>query len=164
MQPSHKAAESGQDAGRPSSTSLQAQALLRGVPRRVHATAVLATALGVFLLLRFCAAALADKLTFGKAILYGLLVFGLLFMNGFSLIRKSRAGYLIVVVVALLPVAGLLAQSLHLIVLLISGNLTADNLGVLDCGLSAAQLVITAFLFLHLLSREVRVHVWKQAQ
>jgi len=88
--------------GAPSSTQrAETEALLRSVPKGVHAVGLLAALVGVFFLLRFCATAYADKLTFGKAILYGLLVLGLLVMNGFSLINKSRSGYVIVAIATL---------------------------------------------------------------
>jgi hypothetical protein len=124
---------------------------------------LLAALVGVFFLLRFCATAHADKLTFGKAILYGLLVLGLLAMNGFSLINKSRSGYVIVAIATLLPVFGLLAQSVHLVTLFITGDWATDKIGTLTCALSAGQLFATAVLFFFLLSRGVRSHVWKRA-
>ena len=145
-------------------TRQESEAFLRSVPRKVHFASVLASSLGLLIFVRFCVAAWADKLAAGKAALYGLLIFGLLLLNGFSLIRKSRSGYVIVVVIATFPVLGLVAQSFHLAVLLISGTWMSNKLGALTCGLSLAQLFVTGALFSFLLSREVRLHVWKQTQ
>lgn len=61
-------------------TEQEAEALLRAVPKRVHGAALFASLVGVFYLLRFCASASSGRLGFGKAILYGLLVLGLLCM------------------------------------------------------------------------------------
>ena len=147
---------------KPHKTREEVEVFLRSVPKNVHFAAVLASVVGVLTLVRFCANAWTGKMEMGKAFFYGLLIFGLLSLNGFSLIRKSRVGYMVVAIVAALPILGLLAQSLHLVVLLISGNWLTDKVGALICALSVVQLFITGVLFFFLLSRDVRVHVWKQ--
>lgn len=114
----------------------QAEALLRSCPKRAHVAALLASLVGVFFLLRFCATAYAGNLAFGKAVLYGCLVLGLLVMNGLSLVGTSRPGYVILALASLVPMLDLLAQSLHLVTLLIAGGWDSDTIGVLACVLS----------------------------
>lgn len=147
-----------------STEQAQAEAVLRSTPKGVLAVAWLATLLGVLFLLRFCAAAYDGKLTFAKAILYGLLLLALLFMNGFSLVKKSRAGYLIVAIVAAVPIPGILAQSLHLVVILLERSWGTDSIGLTTCLLSAGQFGVTTLLYVYLISREVRTFVWNTAK
>lgn len=120
-------------------TREEVEAFLRSVPRKVHFASVLASAVGLLIFVRFYLTAWADKLATGKAVFYGLLIFALLLLNGFALIRKSRTGYMIVAVVVALPILGLVAQSLHLVVLIVSGNWIADKLGTLTCSVSLAH-------------------------
>jgi len=141
-----------------------AEAFFCSVPREVHFASVLASAVGLMIFVRFCLLAWADKLATGKAIFYGLLIFALLLFNGSSLLRRSKTGYVMVAVVAALPILALVAQSLHLAVLIVSGTWMDDSLGTLTCSVSLVQLVITGALFVFLLSRGVRHHVWKQAK
>src|SRR5271156_4466891 len=136
----------------------EAKALLRKIPKRVHFVAVLASIVGLLNLVRFCTNAWAGKLLVSKAIFYGFLIFGLLSLNGFSLIRKSRSGYVIVAIVAVLPMLGLLAQSLHLFVLLLSGAWMTDKISAVTCVISICQLLCTGALLFFLFSREVRSH------
>jgi hypothetical protein len=137
------------------------KALLRQVPKEVHYSAVLASFVGVLILARFIVNGCAENTTMSKALLYGLLISGLLFLNGFFLIGKSRSGYVIVGVVAALPVLGLLAQTLHLVVLLTSGGWLQDKVGTAISSLCLVQLVATGIMFYFLLSTSVRKHVWK---
>jgi hypothetical protein len=130
-------------------------------PKRVRALGLLATLVGIFFFLRFCASAYVGKLTWGKAILYGFLVLALLFMNGFSLVGKSRFGYAVVVIAALVPMPALLAQSFHLLTVVLTGGWQRDDFDAMVCTLSIGQLVATGVLFFFLLSRDVRAHVWK---
>ena len=162
MRSSNKAVGEAQEGPQSASNRWQAEALLRAVPRRVHGAALFASLVGIFFLLRFGAAAYLGKIALGKAILYGLPLLGLLFMNGFSLVNRSRSGYIIVAVTALLPILGLLAYSLHLVKVSMLGSWATDEIGLLPCLLGAAQLCVTGVLFFYLLSPEVRSHVWKQ--
>jgi hypothetical protein len=99
-----------------------------------------------------------------KALTFGLLIFGLFAFNGLSVVvRRSRAAFFIVLVAGLIPTPGLLAQSIHFLRLLLTGDWVKELVLIITCGLALAQLIATILLLFFLMSCEVRNHVWRRS-
>lgn len=134
---------------------------LKKAPRHVQAVALWSLAYGFVVLLRFLATAYAERISFGKAVLYGLLMLAFFWFHGFSLYQRSKWGFIAVACFALLPILGVLALSIHLLRLALEGSLATDWSDTIVSLVSLVQLGVTVMLFRHLLSREVREYVWK---
>src|SRR5262249_11873317 len=93
-------------------------ARLRDAPRHVKAANTWATLVGLATLLRACASAYAGHLTYGKALLFGCLLLVWFSYCGFSLLNRSRWGFVTLVVLAALPLFGVFAAAVHLLRLL----------------------------------------------
>jgi hypothetical protein len=135
-------------------------AQMKNAPRHVKAAVLWSLALGMVALGRFLATAYAGRLTWGKAALYGGLLLGWFFLNGYSLYERSKWGFVALVAMAVLPVLGILGLSVHLVRLTLEGTLTANWPDTIVSVMGLLQLVITCILFRHLLSKEVREYVW----
>ncbi|MCX6896793.1 MAG: hypothetical protein NTZ16_15145 [Verrucomicrobia bacterium] len=138
-------------------------AALKKAPKRVQRTAALSLLLGFAMLLRFLSWAYAGHTPYPRAIFYGLLMLAMLWFNGFSLYDRSRWGYGVILVLALIPLLGIFTYSLHLLTLTLQGSLTASVPETVRCVVALCQLVVTVILFWNLLSKDVRDYVWKPA-
>lgn len=138
-------------------------ARLRAAPRHVKAANTWATLVGLATLLRACASAYAGHLTYGKALLFGCLLLVWFSYCGFSLLNRSRWGFVTLVVLAALPLFGVFAAAVHLLRLLEEGNAGVE-LGDALIGIAGlCQLLATCLLFRHLLAAETRVYIWQKA-
>jgi len=135
---------------------------LKKAPRHVQAAALWSLAFGSIVLVRFLATAYADRISFGKATLYGLLMVAWFWFNGFSLYNRSKWGFIAVAGFALLPFLGVLGLSVHLLRLVLEGSLATDWSDTILSIVGLVQLGVTFVLFRHLLSKETREHVWKR--
>ena len=136
----------------------------RTVPKRVQVASALSVALGVIAFLRVFAQTSAENKPILKASFAGLMILFWSCVCAYMLIDRKRWGYIFVVVLALLPVPGILGFSIRLLRLFIQGAMT-DNLSeTVRCSFCFLQLVATCFLFRYLLSKDVREYVWKKPQ
>jgi hypothetical protein len=119
-------------------------------------------AFGIIVLLRSFAAAYAGRISFGKAALYGLLLLACIWLNGLSLYTRSKWGFIAITILVLLPILGVLGHSVHLLRLASEGELTTDWSVTILSMVGLVQLIVTFTLFRHLLSKEVREHIWKE--
>jgi hypothetical protein len=139
------------------------EAQLRATPARVLRLPWLAALVGLLGAGRMYAQAHAAALPTQRPLFFGLVLLGAMLFNGFSLLNRSRAGYVILVVLALFPVFGLFAASVHLAALLVSGQYAGQTPVLVACILSLGQLALTVVLLWHLATSEVRRHVWSRA-
>ena len=139
------------------------EAQLRAMPARVLRLPWLAALVGLLGAGRMYAQAPATALPTQRPLLLGLAFLAAMLLNGFALLSRSRPGYVIVVALALAPVVGLFAASVHLAALLVSGRYAGQAAVLGACVLSLCQLVLTVILLWHLVTREVRRHVWGRA-
>ena len=135
---------------------------LKKAPRHVQAAALWSLIFGIVVVVRFLATAYADRISFGRATFYGLLMVAWFWFNGFSLYSRSKWGFIAVAGFALLPFVGVLSLSVHLLRLVLEGSLAADWSDTILSIVGIVQLGVTFLLFRHLLSKETREHVWKR--
>jgi hypothetical protein len=137
--------------------------ILGSIPGPVVITAWLATLVGALFCARFCIAASQGVFSYPRAIAYGLLIFALLFFNGFALARHNRASYILLTIVPLLPAPGLLTQCLHALSVLLVGRQGIPGSTIAQGITSMAQLATTGVLLAFLMSRVVRQYAWNKA-
>jgi hypothetical protein len=138
-------------------------ARLRAAPRHVKAANTWATLVGLTTLLRACTLAYAGHVTYGKALLFGCLLLVWFCYCGFSLLNRSRWGFVVLAVLAALPLFGVFAAAVHLLRLLVEGKAGVE-LGDALIGIAGlCQLLATCLLFRHLLAAETRTYIWKKA-
>jgi hypothetical protein len=145
--------------------SPEEQAALRkfqNIPRHVKAAAGFASLLGIVILIRFLALAYTGRFTFGRATIYGLLVFGVFLSCGTTLFERKRWSYIALAVFAVLPLLNLLATSVHLLRVTLEGKVSNTPETYVSL-VSVCQLVVTCVLFRHLLASEMRAFVWKSS-
>ncbi|MBM3472648.1 MAG: hypothetical protein FJX75_05180 [Armatimonadetes bacterium] len=153
--------EAAQDAAAFQRQRLEAQ--FRATPARALRLPWLAALVGVLGAVRMYVQAHAAAQPTQRPLLFGLVFLGAMLFNGFALLSRSRAGYVIVAVFALLPAFGLFAASVHLAALLVSGQYAGQAPVLVACALSLCQLALTVVLLWHLATSEVRRHVWSRA-
>src|SRR5258708_39550269 len=100
-------------------------ARLRAAPRHVKAANKWAVLIGLFMLLRVGASAYAGQVTYGKALLFGCLALGMFWCCGMSLLDRSRKGFVVLAVLAALPLFGVFAAAVLLFRLM--GGLQGDR-------------------------------------
>ncbi|MGZ4962567.1 MAG: hypothetical protein ACXWC8_08450 [Limisphaerales bacterium] len=136
-------------------------AQLKKVPKPVQLAVLVGLALGLVTLVRMPLAAYAMHLSVGKGIFHGLLMLSWFFVSGVSLYTRSRWGYVGLVAVAVLPLLGVFALSIHLLRLTVEGTLAASWADTTHSAVAALQLITTIILFRYLLARQVLSYVWK---
>ena len=93
-----------------------------------------------------------------------IVLFVFFFVNGASILRRSRWGYLFLAAFAALPLLGSLAYSFHLLTLFASGQWRHDSRGVFSGLFGITLAVLIVFLFRNLLSRTVLSYVWGEGR
>jgi hypothetical protein len=135
-------------------------ARLRAAPKHVKAAGGYAALLGLVSLLRACAYAYAGRIFLGKALLYAVPMLLVFWYSGFSLRDRSRWGFVVLAVLALLPLFGMFVASVHLLRLVVEGTVAA-NRGEAVVGIAGlCQLIVTGFFLRHFLASETRRYVW----
>jgi len=142
------------------STLQEARDILMAAPKRVHLASFIATLVGILFMLRMLVSVVMGDIALGKAVLLGTIVAVVLFLNGYSLIHRSRSGYLVVTCLIILPVLGMFTHMVRGINLIVIGIWNEASLGALRCGLSTIQFLSTAVLLFLLFSRDTRTYVW----
>ena len=138
-----------------------AAAQMHAAPQRAKRVSSTATLLGLALALHGLVLGTAPV---AKAIAYGIVLFVFFFVNGASILRRSRWGYLFLAAFAALPLLGSLAYSFHLLTLFASGQWRHDSRGVFSGLFGITLAVLIVFLFRNLLSRTVLSYVWGEGR
>jgi hypothetical protein len=86
---------------------------------------------------------------------------GLFVTNGLSILNRSRLGYVLVASFAILPLLGSFGAAVHLVALFVSGAWRDEHTGVIAGFVAIFLLGIITYLFISLLSKEVRAYVWR---
>jgi hypothetical protein len=134
-----------------------AEAQMHAAPQRAKRASSTAGLLGLALALHGLVLGTAPV---AKAIVYGIVLFVFFFVNGASILRRSRWGYLFLAAFAALPLLGSLAYSFHLLSLFTSGRWQNDSRGVFSGLFGVVLTVLIIYLFRNLLSRTVLSYVW----
>ena len=138
-----------------------AEAQMHAAPQRAKRASSTAALLGLALALHGLVLGTAPV---AKAIVYGIVLFVFFFVNGASILRRSRWGYLFLAAFAALPLFGSLAYSFHLMNLFARGQWRHDSRGVFSGLFGITLAVLIVFLFRNLLSRTVLSYVWVEGR
>ncbi len=142
----------------------QAQiAEFKKIPKPVQIAVLWAFALGLITLVRMPAGAYAMHMSVSKTFFYGLLMLFWFVVAGSSLYKRSRWGYLGLIVLSLLPMLGVFGRSLHLLRLILEGQIASNWPETILCVVCFVQFLTTLVLFRYLFSKGARDFVWKPA-
>ena len=133
---------------------------VKNTPKPVFLALYLSVALGLLLGTRAILVSISVGRSPGKSILFAVIQFAFFTFNGLSLLTKSRWGYGLIAIFALLPLLGSLAGALHLLVLLTSGRIAVNLSETIASVLAVLQLAVIVALFISLLSSVTRWYVW----
>ena len=104
----------------------------------------------------------ADK-SVGRGLFYAGMISLMLITNAISLMNKSKIGYVLVLIVGLMPALGSFGLSVHALRLIVVGDWAQDQIGIVTSVIGALQFVMIMVLTATLLRRSVRDWVWKDA-
>ena len=138
-----------------------AEAQMHAAPQRAKRASSTAALLGFALALHGLVLGTAPV---AKAIVYAIVLFVFFFVNGASILRRSRWAYLFLAAFAALPLLGSLAYSFHLLTLFASGQWRHDSRGVFSGLFGITLTVLIVFLFRNLLSSTVLSYVWGEGR
>jgi len=133
---------------------------IRSTPKQVFLSIGLAVLLGVLLGLRGLLLRVAAGTFSGKSLLFTFLIMAVFAFNGVSLLSKSRLAYILILILALLPLLGSLIGATHLLALLVSGDIATKPAETIASLVAAVQLVVIGALYVSLLWRTTRSYVW----
>lgn len=137
---------------------------VKNTPKPVFLALYLSVALGLLLGTRAILMSISVGRSPGKSILFALIQFAFFTFNGLSLLTRSRWGYMLIAIFALLPLLGSLAGSLHLLALLTTGRIAVNLSETVASVLAVLQLVVIVTLFISLLSSATRSYVWSSSE
>jgi hypothetical protein len=100
----------------------------------------------------------------GKGLLFSVMIAAFFAINGLSLLSKQRSAYLLIAIFALLPAFGSLVGSVHLLALLVKGEISGNWMDTLASVVALLQLLVIAVLYVMLLSRAARSYVWSRQE
>jgi hypothetical protein len=134
-------------------------AQMRAAPPRVKSASNWASALGLVTTLWMCVWAYDGGETLGKGLVARFIFFALLWYNGMTLLRRSRAGFVVLsLLAAYLAFCGIMA-------VVRSFRLPAEAMGGasyvwLIAGMGTGVISVSGILFRYLFSTETRRYVW----
>ena len=136
------------------------KAEILAAPKRVKYACAVAWSLGIIIALRVL---LVGSMPLKKSLGFAaVMLFNFIFSGMSVLGRRSRISFVLLMIWATLPLPASFGNSLHLLVLPITGEWQND-LRNFSIGLfSLAQLTLIIYLFRNLFSREALAYVWKQ--
>ena len=143
--------------------SEQLERILTDVPGPVKLAMLLALVLGLLLGINGVLTNVAAGTFAGKWIFYAVLIFLVYVSNGVSLLKKGRVGYVFAIVLALLPLLGSFARSVHLLAMTLKGEAGA-NLETLISLIAVLQLLAIVGLLICLMTGRARRFIWSRDQ
>jgi glucan phosphoethanolaminetransferase (alkaline phosphatase superfamily) len=135
---------------------------LKTMPRAVFASIILACAMALLNVVRIVWQYYSQDRPLSRGFFYAGLIAFLIITQSFSLIRKSKLGYMAVLMLCMPPVLGVFFLSIHALRLAVEGNLANDQIGMVPSVIVLVQFVTIVFLVISLLRRDVREWVWKE--
>jgi hypothetical protein len=151
------------DSRRPAMTKEELEAKVaefKNVPRQVKAAARWSLALGAAVVLRFLAYGQSGRMTRGGVAILSAIVLLFFWAEGLALYRRSKQGFVLLLVLAILPLLGVFGLAIHSLRLTLEGSSTTSSYGVLHWASCVVQLVATPVFLCYLLSKTVRTQVW----
>ena len=136
---------------------------IKNTPKSVFLALYLSIALGLLLGGRAILVSISVGRSPGKSILFAVIQFAFFTFNGLSLLTRSRWGYMLIAIFALLPLLGSLAGALHLLALFTTGRIAVNLSETIASVLAVLQLVVIVTLFISLLSSATRSYVWSSS-
>ena len=136
---------------------------VKNTPKPVFLALYLSVALGLVLGTRAILVSISVGRSPGKSILFAVIQFAFFTFNGLSLLTKSRWGYMLIAIFALLPLLGSFAGALHLLALLTTGRIAVSPSETTASVLAVLQFVVIVTLFISLLSSATRKYVWSSS-
>ena len=136
---------------------------VKNTPAPVFLSLYLSIALGLLLGVRAILISISVGRSPGKSLLFAVIQFAFFTFNGLSLLTKSRWGYMLIAIFALLPLLGSFAGALHLLALLTTGRIAVNLSETIASVLAVLQLVVIVTLFISLLSSATRSYVWSNS-
>jgi hypothetical protein len=137
-------------------------AKLKSVPHSVFLPIVFASAFALLNAIRILWRYQQDGEPLARGFFFAAII-GMVFISqSFSVVNKSKLGYLVLVIFSLAPAFGSLVLSLHAFRLLVVGDWAQDRIGLVVSVIGFLQFVTILALVTTLLRREVRDWVWKQ--
>lgn len=133
-------------------------AQLRAAPNRVKKASISSCALGVVMALRIL---FLSSLPMPKSLLVATLIGSNFIFSGMSILRRRKTSYMLIAVVAALPLLGSFAYSVHLHTLLLTGDWINDLRDATTAIVGTLQLWLILYLYRNLFAREVRDYIWK---
>ena len=100
----------------------------------------------------------------GKSILFAVIQFAFFTFNGLSLLTRSRWGYMLIAVFALLPLPGSFAGQSDTLALLTTGRIAVNLSETIASVLAVLQFIVIVTLFISLLSSATRKYVWSSSE
>jgi hypothetical protein len=88
---------------------------------------------------------------------------GFFAFNGLSLLTKSRLSFCLLAVFAFLPLLGSLAGAVHLLALIVNGQMATSPADTIVSLIGTVQALVIVALYLALASRATRAYVWTQS-
>jgi len=137
--------------------------ILTDVPGPVKLAMLLALVLGLLLGVNGILTSVAAGTFSAKWVFYAALIFLVYASNGVSLLKKGRLGYVFSIVLALLPLLGSFARSVHLLAMTVKGEAGA-NLETLISLIATLQLLAIVGLVICLLAGSTRRFIWRRDQ
>lgn len=137
--------------------------LFNDVPQNVKRAMLLASLLGLLLGVNGIVTNVATGTFSGKWVFYAVIILMVYASNGLSLLKKGRVGYVLSIVLALLPSLGSLAGSVHLLAMILTGEAGAD-LQTLVSIIATLQLLVIVGLLICLVSGSARRFIWGREQ
>jgi hypothetical protein len=137
---------------------------IRNAPKQVFLSFYLCVILGVLLALRGILLRAALGTFFGNGLLFSAMIAAFFILNGLFLLSKERSAYLLIVILALLPAFGSLVGSVHLLALLVKGEIAVNWLDTFASVVAMLQSLVIVALYFMLLSRTTRSYVWSRSQ
>jgi len=137
------------------------QAKLHKTPLSVFVSVGSAAALASLVIVRILWTYQQAGKPIGRALMYAGLIALFIFSNALSLLTKSKTGYVLVMVAALVPALGSLALSLHFFSILLIGKYVHDQIGLITSSIGLLQFTVILVLLASLLRKEAREWIWK---
>jgi hypothetical protein len=141
-------------------TNKEVLAQIKNAPAQIKRAAQVATLLGLLLAARAIILALSDGRLSVKSIVYCLIFVGFFATNGISLFRKSRTGFVLLLIFGGFPILGSFAGALHLLVLVLTGAFVSRVSETLASVICVLQLLAIVSLFVSMLSSTSRSYIW----
>ncbi|SRR6266516_665389 len=136
---------------------------VKNTPKPVFLALYLSVALGLLLGVRAILVSISVGRSPGKSLLFAVIQFAFFAFNGLSLLTRSRWGYMLIAIFALLPLLGSFAGALHLLALLTTGRIELNLSETIASVLAVLQFAVIVTLFISLFSSATRSYVWSNS-